>query len=253
MLKRENLKFEKSNVLQLMIIITAGIIVLFGFVDLIRYYTRSKPITLTSPIGTFLSLLVLAMVSVIIALKGKNFLGALLLLVLKVLNSGVLFIRQILTENLDFETFAGFETLTYFVLAILLIVFIILEVKKGYKPILETFRRPNQFILAVASLVFFLIFRQVMFAVFFSSILLMLVLFDEESFVPQIIVHFSIIYLFSLIDYFIVLNQNPNYEMSLYNGFETVLGIVLLVFAFVSIIKPNFLVTNSVQISVNED
>lgn len=253
MLKREDLKFEKSNVLQLLVLITAGIVVVFGLRDLIRYYTQTNPITLTTPIATFLSLFIMVMVSVFIALKGKSFLGALILLALKVLNSGTLFIRQVINETLDFSSFAGFETLTYFVLATLLIVFLVLELRKGSKPVLETLKRPNQFILVVVSLVFFVLFRQVMFAMFLNSILLMLVLFDEERFVPHIITHFAIVYLFSLIDYFIVLDKNPNYQLPLFTGVETVLGIALLVFAFVSVIKPNFLATNPQQLTTKEN
>lgn len=81
----------------------------------------------------------------------------------------------------------------------------------------------------------------------------MLVLFDEERFIPHIVVHFAIVSVFSLIDYFIVLNKNPNYELPIYNGVQTILGILILVIAIVSIIKPNFLATNPTQLTTKKD
>lgn len=253
MLKRNNLKFEKSNVLQVLVIITSGIIVLLGLIDLITYYAEDSFIKLSWPVGTFLSIGILAFVSALLALKGKSFLGALILLALSVLDNGISFFRELLSGNLDFKSFADFQSLTYFVLATLLIVFLFLDFKKGSKPTLRQINKPNQLILVLISLGYFLFFNQLMFTVFFASILLLLILFAEEVFIPKVIIYYSLTYIFLFIDYFITLNKFPNYEMPVYQWLEILLGIGLLVIAFVSIIKPNFLANKPKQIPLKEE
>lgn len=92
-----------------------------------------------------------------------------------------------------------------------------------------------------------------MFTVFFASILLLLILFAEEVFIPKVIIYYSLTYIFLFIDYFITLNKFPNYEMPVYQWLEILLGIGLLVIAFVSIIKPNFLANKPKQIPLKEE
>lgn len=191
----------------LVVVIAASAVALIQLIISIQNIVDMDP-KLLWPIGEAISLMLVALITILLVLKGKGLLANLLLLFVPVVDRGLVFFRDVFNDTSDFSNFAGFSSLLYLLILVALIIVLVFQVKelKGTCPFVKDKPTMMIYLLIVAGIILF--FNTLAALVFVAVIVALFVLFGEQRFIPLYIATIFASAPFRIIDYFILENSN---------------------------------------------
>lgn len=240
-------KTEKNN-LKLVALISALTIVILELIVLINRIINSTTIY-TTPIGYFLSLILIVFVGFKLIQKNKIVEAAILILYLVLIPEGLVFIRRLLGGTLGFTILNGLLTFAYFAVMVLFIIFLLGKFKtEKLKYNLVCPCKSNLFILGLATLGFMVLFVGFEFAIYYMLALVFLISIESDELIAYLSSAYFIIYIFDFFDFFIDKKNIPGYKLGTLNWIEIIIGIVFFAFSVISIFKPNLLEKNKEEV-----
>lgn len=231
------MKNKKIGLMWIAVLIGAGLLVLFELIDMINTYSNGGRIFWVTPLGDFLMLTIWVLGALYFLLKGKTLLAASMIGLRYLVDRGLNFVTNLLGNALNLDTVAGFGSLLLFAALIFMGVSYIIERDKLEGPQFACPVKTPYFILILTFVFFTLIFDGAVTGVFMIVLLLLIVSFGEEKYLPLVIASITMANFFNLIDLFIGL-ANDLRAGSLW-WFNFILGTLVFVFAIVSYFIPD--------------
>lgn len=246
---------KKIGLTSIAVMIAVASLVLFQFIAMIDAYTGGnqfgpKPPFDITPIGSLIMVLAWSLLTVLFLFKKKPFLAAIVISFSLLIDRGMIFIRSLLNNSLDFSTTAGFGVLIIFGAMVFLIIAVILERKHLEMPGKGCIFKTPFLILILTYIGYRLVFANV--AVTIAAVVLLFIVagFDEEPFLPLVIAAFTVMTLFLLIDDFIDLANNT--RVSNVSLISHIIGTLILGFAILMYFMPNLFEKKQAQPAVSE-
>ncbi len=232
---KKKVSFPKEP-MALGILISLLVFVIFSLVDMLIYYFGKADPKLSTPMFSFLSIVLLAAVVVLSILKGKTLLSAFFFLLTLIVDNGLFFIRSLFTATISLATFGDFYDFLAFAIMVWLVISIVLQLKKA-RPSLNL-QYPANYLVMFIILGYNLIFNG-----FNNSLALMLifslfVLLDGEHYLGWFIGARFIFGLSNIIDFIVIKSKFDGYKQTFGFWFNNILIIIFFVIGVIAIFKP---------------
>lgn len=230
---------KKIGLTSIAVIVAVGVLVLFQLLSMIDGYSNSRGGTFSVlPIGNFVVVATWGGLALLFVLKGKPFLGAIVIAFSFLIDRGASFIRALFNNTIDFSTTPGFSSLLILGALVFLVVAVVLERKQiGHIGKACIFNTPY-LILILSYVGFRLLFGSVAVTVYAIVVLFIVAAFEEHKFIPLVIAAFTILQPFLLIENIIVASNN-NVTAGASTWMANIIGTLILAFAIISFFIPN--------------
>lgn len=218
-------------------LISAAALILFSFIDMVQTLDAQMRF-LTNPIGGFLIIALWSGLAIYLVLKGKESIGAIILLLTLLLNRGSQFIVRLLNDSLNFGSVSGFALLIYLGLSVFLLIVLYQERKSIQKISFTCPCKSPYFILMVSLAIFNVIFASVATALFYVILLTIIIGYQEEKMVPVVVLGASLFSVFQLMDTILLSTGNFAINASAGVWIQHILGTTIAVLAGIHYFIP---------------